>query len=95
MPPGDPDCDGWTTGDEFFIGTDPNLACGPGTWPPDFNDDLIVDIFDVSLMAPPVFFSVIGDTNYSARLDINPDGIIDIFDVTRLAPPIFFATCTP
>ncbi|MEE8347862.1 MAG: hypothetical protein V3S20_10980 [Dehalococcoidia bacterium] len=94
-PIGDDDCDGWTADDEIFIGTDPNLACGPGAWPPDFDDNQIVDIFDVSLMSPPVFFSVSGDANYSARLDINPDGIIDIFDIALLAPPIFFVTCTP
>ncbi len=91
----DSDCDGWSTDAEDFVGTDPNLACGPGAWPPDFDGDQIVDIFDVNLLAPPVFFSETGDPDYTARRDIDPDGIIDIFDVSALAPPIFFATCSP
>ena len=91
----DPDCDGWTTSLENIIGTDPLLACGVGAWPPDFNDSLKVDIFDVNAMRPPMFFSETGDPDYSVRLDIVPSGRIDIFDVNALRPPIFFATCTP
>ena len=94
-PIGDDDCDGWMTDDEIFIGTDPNLACGPGAWPPDFDDDRIVDIFDVLVLAPPVFFSSAPDPPYQARFDLVPSGQIDIFDVLRMAPPVFFTTCTP
>jgi YVTN family beta-propeller protein len=93
--PGDGDCDGWTTGDEGSIGTDPNLACGAGAWPPDFNDSLKVDIFDVLFFAPPVFFSTTPGPSYSPRFDLVPNGTIDIFDVLKMAPPVFFATCTP
>ena len=94
-PIGDEDCDGFTTADENIIGTDPNLACGPDAWPPDINDSLQVDIFDVLFLAPPVFFSTPPGPPYDARLDLNADGtIIDIFDVLTMAPPIFFATCT-
>jgi hypothetical protein len=95
VPAGDDDCDGWSTDDEGSIGTDPNLACSTDNWPPDFDGSHIVDIFDVSALAPPVFFSETGDPDYTARRDIGPDGIIDIFDVSMMAPPIFFATCTP
>jgi hypothetical protein len=91
----DPDCDGWSTADENIIGTDPTLACGPIAWPPDIDGNLIVDIFDVNLLAPPVFFSETGDPDYTVRQDIDPDGIVDIFDVNLMAPPIFFSTCTP
>ena len=92
----DPDCDGWSTANENFIGTNPNLACSTDNWPPDFNDSLQVDIFDVLFLAPPVFFSTPPGPPYDARLDLNADGtIIDIFDVLTMAPPIFFATCTP
>ena len=95
-PIGDEDCDGWTTANENFIGTNPNLACSTDNWPPDFNDSLQVDIFDVLFLAPPVFFSTPPGPPYDARLDLNADGIIiDIFDVLTMAPPIFFATCTP
>ncbi len=92
----DPDCDGWSTANENFIGTNPNLACATDNWPPDFDDSLQVDIFDVLFLAPPVFFSTPPGPPYDARLDLNADGtIIDIFDVLTMAPPIFFATCTP
>jgi hypothetical protein len=94
-PPGDEDCDGWTTAGENFIGTDPDLHCGPGAWPPDFNDSLQVDIFDALFFAPPVFFSTAPGPPYSPRFDLVPNGTIDIFDVLKMAPPMFFATCTP
>ncbi len=89
----DPDCDGWSTGDENFIGTDPNLACGLAAWPPDFNDSNRVDIFDVNLLKPAFFSSAPGPP-YQARLDLIPDNTIDIFDVNRLKP-VFFLSCTP
>ena len=95
VPAGDDDCDGWTTADEVFIGTNPNLACSTDNWPPDFNGDHRVDIFDVSFLAPPVFFSTAPGPPYTVRLDLNADGRIDIFDVTLMAPPIFLASCTP
>ena len=96
VPEDDPDCDGWSSVDEGAIGTDPNLACSTDNWPPDFNDSLQVDIFDVLFLAPPVFFSTPPGPPYDARLDLNADGIIiDIFDVLTMAPPIFFASCTP
>ena len=95
VPPGDDDCDGWTTADEILIGTNPNLACSFDNWPPDINGNQIVDIFDVTALRPPVFFSETGDPDYSARLDITPNGAIDIFDINALRPPIFFASCAP
>lgn len=93
IPPGDPDCDGWTTDDENFIGTDANLACGLAAWPPDFDENQIVDIFDVNVLKPAFFSSAPGPP-YSVRLDLKPDNTIDIFDVNRLKP-VFFVSCTP
>jgi len=95
IPANDPDCDAWTTADENAIGTDPNLACSTDSWPPDFNNDQTVNIFDVLYLAPPVFFSIGPDPPYQVRYDLNPDGVINVFDVNRIAPPMFFATCTP
>lgn len=57
MPPGDPDCDGWTTADENFMGTNPNLACGVSAWPPDFNDDRFVNVFDLGILKAFFFVS--------------------------------------
>jgi len=93
VPPDDSDCDGWSTGDENFIGTDPNLACGVLAWPPDFNDDQIVDIFDVNHLKPAFFSSAPGPP-YQTRLDLKPNNTIDIFDVNELKP-YFFLSCTP
>ena len=89
---------------EFFVGTNQKVGCNAtsapydevdDTWPPDFNDDQIVNIFDVLALAPPVFFSVDGDAAYSRRFDLDMNGIINVFDVNRLAPPLFFSSCVP
>ena len=63
-------------------------------WPPDFNDDHRVDIFDVNCLKPPVFFSSAPGPPYEVRLDLLPNSTIDIFDVNRLKP-YFFLSCTP
>ncbi len=77
---------------EVFMGTSPGLPCAatptandepaPDAWPVDFDDNQIVDIFDVLVLkpvfnAPPV---------YSPRYDFNADGVIDITDVLTLKP---------
>ena len=95
VPVGDDDCDFWTTADEIFIDTNPNLACSTNNWPPDFNNDHIVNFFDINFLAPPVLFSEVGDPAYSPRFDLFPDGVINIFDEVRMAPPVMFSICTP
>ena len=92
-PAGDDDCDGWSSGDEGFIGTDGNIACGTGAWPPDFNDSSSVDVFDVNFLKP-AFFSTAPGPPYDVRLDLLPDSSIDIFDVNMIKP-VFFLSCTP
>ena len=99
-PIGDDDCDGWLTSLETVIGTNPLVACGPGAWPPDFNDDHFVNIFDVNAIRPPIFNLLEGKgTNpfYSERFDLNADEFVNIFDVNALRPPIFnlLVPCTP
>ncbi len=93
VPADDPDCDGFTTGDEGFIGTDANSACGVAAWPPDFNDSNDVDVFDVNILKP-AFFSTPPGPPYDVRLDLLPDSSIDIFDV-NLIKQVFFLSCTP
>jgi hypothetical protein len=92
-PTGDSDCDGFTTSDENFVGTDPNLACSTDRWPPDFNSDHDVDIFDINLLKP-AFFSCTPGPPYDVRFDLRPDDCVDIFDINRLKP-FFFLSCTP
>ena len=89
----DTDGDGFSDGDEVFMGTNPVLACGVAALPPDFNSDQSVDIFDVNILKPALFSSAPGPP-YSVRLDLKPDNNIDIFDINRLKP-FFFLSCTP
>lgn len=84
--PNDTDCDGWTNVLEQSIGTNPNAACSattakndeyPDAWPPDVNDDQVVDIMDA------VTFR--GAFNLSeSRFDLNADGRVTLLDITML-----------
>ena len=73
-PPGDADCDGYSTADEGVIGTDPLDPCAntpsandeaDDCWPSDFDDNQVINILDVGGVLPPVFQSSPGapDTN--------------------------------
>jgi hypothetical protein len=103
VPVGDGDCDGWTTADEDIIGTDTVLACGTSAWPPDFDDNQVVNITDVFEVLPPYFGSSPSnpDTNgdgiddWNSRRDLVPDGVINILDVFMVLPPWFGSSCTP
>lgn len=85
----DTDGDGFLDEDEEFMGTLPYNAC-PATstvndepidaWPPDFNDDQTVNIFDLALFNPH-FGSSEGDPNYDPRYDLDINGSIDILDI--------------
>ena len=84
IPPGscrtDNDADGFFNPTEAFIGTDPDLACGVGAWPPDVNDSTDVDIFDI----PPLkasFGSEPPNAAYNARVDFNASNNVNIADV--------------
>ena len=93
MPPGDDDCDGYTTGYEDLYGTLPLTACpatsamddeDPDAWPPDFRDDRTVDIND--LLGDPISFkNSFGATDpdplYFRRYDLNMDSTIDMLDL--------------
>ena len=94
----DDDNDNFTDADESYMTTDTLDNCPDDTqhdaWPPDFNNDLIVDIFDVNLLQPH-FFSHHHDpppSNYDARFDLNADFAIDILDLNILSP-YFFTSC--
>ena len=90
---GDTDCDGWTTDEENYVVTDPDLACGLDAWPPDFNSDHAVNVLDINVMKPAFFSSPPGPP-YDARLDLTPDNNINVLDVNRMKP-LFFLSCTP
>lgn len=77
----DSDNDGYSDVDEIFITTDPFNNCN---WPPDFNGNFIVDIFDFSEFSMH-FDTMDGDPGYGRRYDLLPSGIVDIFDFGRFA----------
>jgi len=103
--PQDSDGDGWSDGDEGYIGTDsldacpdvvgsPGLCPGPScngddAWPPDINVDTWANILDVLLYKPIMITSV---PPSPARFDLNADGDINILDVL-LYKPIIMTQC--
>lgn len=111
VPAGDGDCDGFTDGDEAFMGTDSVDDCPDSpdddAWPADMASGLpapnggfgkhdgVVDILDIVQLTPPFFNSSPPDPNYLARKDFNADGSIDILDMVRLTPPVFNTSCAP
>jgi len=66
--------------DQEYDGVDP--------WPPDFNRDNLVDIFDLSLMTQ-LYMSESNANPGMWRYDLYPepmgDGFVDIFDIIQLA----------
>ena len=99
----DPDCDGFATADEAFVGTDPQTACAatntaddegpPDVWPFDFNDDRRAALGDV-IGFIPVFHTFAPGPPYDPRYDLNASGSISLADVLSYIP-VFNLTCTP
>jgi len=99
----DDDNDGYSDTVELSVGTDHLDPCADTVtaddeaddkWPPDFNDDQIVNIADVFQVLPPIFGSNPADPQYSARSDLAPDGVINLTDVFEVLPPIFGTGCS-
>ena len=96
----DMDGDGWASGSEATIGTDPLDNCPDNTsdnaWPADINNDGHVDVVgDITLMAGQFGNSV---PPAPVRYDIapaTPDHVIDVIgDISRLAG-LFGQSCAP
>jgi len=88
----DSDADGFFDPTETFIGTDPDLACGAGAWPPDVNNSGDVDISDI----PPLkvaFGSSSGEPAYNRRVDFNASNNVEIADVAILKR-FFLLSCS-
>ncbi|HEY5625888.1 MAG TPA: thrombospondin type 3 repeat-containing protein [Dehalococcoidia bacterium] len=77
---------------EFYWGTDPTLACGPGANPFDLIQNNTINIFDVLALKTP-FGSAVTD-NTTKKFDLVPNLVINIFDVLALKAP-FGSSCTP
>lgn len=90
----DTDSDGFTNHEEYFMGTDPLSACGINAWPPDFNDDGVVQIDDLMAVSNR-FGSKVGDANYSPRYELtSQNGTIQIDDVAKISG-LFGRSCLP
>jgi hypothetical protein len=108
-PDPDTDGDGFSDGDEAFIGTLPMASCpatdaaddeNPDAWPPDFDDNQVVNIVDLNKILPAPLGHW-GETpaspGWSPRYDIVPDGVINILDLNKMLPaPLGFwgESCT-
>jgi hypothetical protein len=77
----DDDNDGFDDSAELFVGTSPLDAC---SWPPDFDDNHVVDMFDVLNVAGR-FGSSQGHSSYSQRFDLDANGSIGMTDVLWVA----------
>lgn len=102
IPPNDSDCDGFDDASEAFVGTLGSSPCSsntivndeaPDAWPPDMNDNRLVNILDVGTYSP-VFGKIAPDPEYGVRFDINGDGKITILDVSRMYSQTFSRRCT-
>jgi len=85
----DMDADGWSTGVEGTIGTDPLDNCADNstdnTWPADVNNDGFSDITDISTVAASFGLAV---PPAPARYNIAPDPpdvFVDIADIAKVA----------
>lgn len=74
----DTDKDGFSDTLEYNLGTNSNLACGPNSWPPDFNNDKTVNTLDLAQMAQHYGTS-------DRRYDLNMDGIVNGLDLNILS----------
>lgn len=80
----DRDSDGFTDAVENYIGTDPYKSCGANAWPPDFNNDGVVNVTDTLRYKgtlPRVAVSAA-----DRRLDLDANGTLNVIDVLKLKP---------
>ncbi|OGY24390.1 MAG: hypothetical protein A2Y57_04085 [Candidatus Woykebacteria bacterium RBG_13_40_7b] len=78
-PNSDEDGDIFTLEEETYIGTDPVKSCGEKAWPPDFNNDKVVNMIDLSVFNEKTTSST-GEENYDPRYDLNADKVINSLD---------------
>ena len=86
IPPGDSDKDGFSDETEDYIRTDEDDNCADdpndSAWPPDFNNDKVVNMADVDMFRPYFGQKVRGVKN--RRYDLNADKVINLSDVFQL-----------
>ena len=90
----DTDNDGFSDKVEAYIGTNPNLVCGVGAWPPDIDGDRAVTILDMTSVANS-YQTKVGDPTYSKRYDMDASGTITILDLTIVSNYFLQKCATP
>lgn len=80
---GDSDGDGSSDGTEIYIGTDRNKSCGVKAWPPDIDNNKVINIIDLSAMISHYNTTYKQDA-YDPRFDLNNDGRINTTDVLSM-----------
>ncbi len=103
IPADDPDCDGFDTTAETFLGTDPLAQCSadsisnneptPDKWPVDHTDNQKVNILDLVPYIAALNSTAPGPP-YTVRLDLNMNGSINLFDLVPFIA-VLNKTCTP
>ncbi|MEK7247603.1 MAG: cohesin domain-containing protein [Chloroflexota bacterium] len=109
VPSGDSDCDGYhqtsffgARGPESSIGTVATQHCAatstvndePDAWPPDFNDNQLVNGSDWLSFNSRFGSSAAAGPQYDARWDLNASGLINGSDMLQLNP-FFGKRCAP
>jgi hypothetical protein len=98
---GVPAGDGYGSNTEMYLTTDPVKHCPATTaandepidaWPPDFDDNRVVNVFDITAIQ-----AVYGQTvpPASPRFDLVPNKVINVFDLSMVTPPVYGSICTP
>jgi hypothetical protein len=98
VPPGDADCDGFTTALEMLINTDPNDGCpddtGDDAWPTDVTNDTNVNVLDLSSVGGATFGKSEGQPGYWARADVTGDKAVNVLDLSTVGGVQFGNHCT-
>jgi hypothetical protein len=82
VPAGDPDCDGFTTTVERYVGTVATLHCGVNAWPVDLNNDGKVTLADITPLV--LAFNAVGPgLPWQQRFDLVADNKITLADIVN------------
>ena len=100
-PLGDTDCDSWTDGQEYTIGTDFRDHCpdrqNDDAYPADFDRNRIVNVFDILTGIGPVVGKTANDQRWVSsggqRADLDVNNIVNVFDILRMSAHIGYI-CT-
>lgn len=94
----DPDCDGFGTDLENYMGTLPFVQCGTNAWPPDTSNNTFNDTLDISALTSRFGLAVPAEA--PARYNLAPDppqpppGYVDTLDIAKMTA-VFGLTCGP